>query len=68
MNGSADAEFNRARRGRRRLTQIEKDDKTLYRGRYVEPDRISSEEVNTSHKVVYCVATLDPQISQTDAD
>ncbi|MCK4527523.1 hypothetical protein KAW18_09150 [candidate division WOR-3 bacterium] len=39
--------------------QSEKDDKTLYRGRYVEPDRISSEEANTSHKVIYCVAILD---------
>jgi len=39
--------------------QNEKDGKTLYRGRYVEPDRISSEEANTSHKVIYCVATLD---------
>ena len=43
--------------------QNEKDDKTLYRGRYVEPDRIPSEEANMSHKVIYCVATLDPQIT-----
>jgi len=34
-----------------------------YRDQYVEPDRISSDEVNTSHKVIYCVATLDPQIT-----
>jgi ubiquinone/menaquinone biosynthesis C-methylase UbiE len=35
----------------------------LYRGRYVEPDRIPSDEVDTNHKVIYCVATLDPQIT-----
>ena len=40
-----------------------KDEGTLYRGHYVEPDRIFSEEANTSYKVVYCVATLDPQIN-----
>ena len=45
------------------ITRSEKDDKTLYRGRYVEPDKISSEEANSSHKVIYCVATLDPQIT-----
>ncbi len=50
------------------ITQNEKNDKILYRGRYVEPDKISSEEANTSHKVIYCVATLDPQITQIDAD
>jgi len=50
------------------ITQNEKDEKILYRGRYVEPDRIPSDEANMSHKVIYCVATLDPQISQTDAD
>ena len=43
--------------------QNEKDENILYRGRYVEPDRISSEEANTSHKVIYCAATLDPQIN-----
>ena len=41
--------------------QNEKDEKTLYRGRYVEPDRIPSDVENTSHKEIYCVATLDPQ-------
>ena len=41
------------------ITQNEKDDKTLYRGRYVEPDRISSDEANTSYKVIYCVASLE---------
>jgi len=40
----------------------------LYRGRYVEPDRISSKEANTRHKVIYCVATLAPQIMQINAD
>ena len=53
-----------------RITRIspnekKKDNPNVYRGRYVEPDRISSDEANTSHKVIYCVATLDPQI---DAD
>ncbi len=45
------------------ISQNEKDEETLYRTHYVEPDRISSEEANTSHKVIYCVATLDPQIT-----
>ena len=40
------------------ITQNEKDKKTLYRGRYVEPDKISSDEGNTSYKVIYCVASL----------
>ncbi|MBW2003733.1 MAG: class I SAM-dependent methyltransferase [Deltaproteobacteria bacterium] len=43
--------------------QNEKDDTTVYSGCYVEPDKISSEEANTTHKVIYCVATLDPQIT-----
>jgi len=43
------------------ITQNEK----LYTGCYVEPDKISSEEANMSHKVIYCVATIDPQITQT---
>jgi SAM-dependent methyltransferase len=30
----------------------------VYRGRYVELDRIFSEEANTSHKVIYCAASL----------
>ena len=58
LNGSADAEFNRARRGRRRLTQNEKDDKTLCRGHYVELTRISGSKAEIGHKVIYCVATL----------
>lgn len=44
-----------------RITQSEqKEENTsdLYRGCYVEPDRISSEEVNTSYKVIYCVGSL----------
>ena len=44
-----------------------KDDKTLYRGRYVEPDRISATEPDKMHKVIYCVASLDPQITQIKA-
>ena len=40
------------------ITQNGKDEGTLYRGRYVEPDRISSEEANMSYKVIYCAATL----------
>ena len=59
-----------------RISQIEevmaakrrKNGKSLYRGCYVQPDRISSEEANMSHKVIYCVATLDPQITQINAD
>ena len=31
---------------------------TAETSQYVEPDRISSEEANTSHKVIYCVASL----------
>ena len=34
----------------------------------MEPERISSEEANTSYKVIYCVASLDPQITQINAD
>ena len=40
-----------------------KNGKNLYRVRYVEPDRIPSDEANMHHKVIYCVATLDPQIT-----
>ena len=40
------------------ITLNEKDEGTLYRGRYVEPNRISSDEVNMSYKVIYCVASL----------
>ena len=44
-----------------RISQIEKKKENIkvYRGRYVEPERISSEEANTSHKVIYCVASLE---------
>ena len=35
-----------------------KDDGSLYKGRYVEPDRISSSRPDTEHKVIYCVASL----------
>jgi ubiquinone/menaquinone biosynthesis C-methylase UbiE len=38
--------------------QIEKDEGTLYRTRYVEPERISSSRADTEHKVIYCVASL----------
>ena len=50
------------------ITQNGKDEGILYRGHYVEPERISSDEANMSYKVIYCVATLDPQISQINAD
>jgi hypothetical protein len=30
----------------------------LYRGRYVEPERISSDGANMSYKVIYCAASL----------
>ena len=39
----------------------------MYRGRYVEPDRISSEEANTSYKVIYCVAILEKWPPQCNA-
>ena len=44
-----------------RISQIEKKKENIkvYRGRYVEPDRLSSDEVNMSYKVIYCVASLD---------
>ena len=41
------------------IEQKKEDEPVLYRGRYVEPDKISSEGANTSHKVIYCVATLE---------
>lgn len=50
------------------ITKNEKEEKTLYRTRYVEPDRISSEEANTNYKVIYCEATLDPQITKINKD
>ena len=40
------------------ITQITRNGK-LYRGRYVEPERISSDEANTSYKVIYCAASLE---------
>ena len=42
-----------------RIEQKEEDKGTLYRGRYVEPDRISSSRPDTEYKVIYCVATLE---------
>ena len=39
--------------------QIGKDEKTLYRGCYVEPERISGREPDKVHKVIYCVAMLE---------
>ena len=36
-----------------------KNGKSLYRGAYVEPDRISATEPDKMHKVIYCVASLD---------
>ena len=56
----------KSKRDNPKITQIEQEKKNepaLYRGRYVEPDRIPSDEANTTHKVIYCVATLDPQIT-----
>ena len=47
--------------------QNEKNEKSLYRGCYVEPDRITGKEADKMHKVIYCVATLDPQITQINA-
>ena len=43
-----------------RIAQIEKkkDNTNVYREHYMEPDRISSDEANMSHKVIYCVASL----------
>jgi len=43
------------------IAQKEKDEKTSDRAPYLEPDKIPSDVANTSHKVIYCVATLDPQ-------
>ena len=40
------------------ITQNGKDEGALYRGRYVEPDRISGREPDKMHKVLYCVASL----------
>ena len=45
-----------------------KENAKVYSGRYVEPERIPSEKANTSYKVIYCVASLDPQITQINAD
>ena len=53
-----------------RITQIarnkQKKENTsdLYRGHYMESDRITGREPDKMHKVIYCVATLDLQISQ----
>jgi len=44
------------------IAQNEKDETTSDRAPYVEPDKIPSDVANTSHKVIYCIATLDPQI------
>ena len=41
---------------------------TAETSQYVEPARISSSRPDTEHKVIYCVATLDPQITQINAD
>ena len=41
------------------ITQNGKNEGCLYRGRYVEPDRISSSRPDKMHKVIYCVAILD---------
>ncbi len=41
---------------------------SLYRGRYVAPTKIPGTRPDREHKVIYCVATLNPQITQIDAD
>ncbi len=41
------------------ITQKKEDGSGLYRGHYVEPDRISGREPDKVHKVIYCMATLD---------
>ncbi len=60
--------FPRGATGQAQIAQNEKNEKTSDRAPYVEPDRIPSDVANTSHKVIYCVATLDPQITQINAD
>ena len=57
-SGQVDADL-RAKEGDPLITQIaqrEENPSGLYKGCYVEPDRISSDEGNTSYKVIYCVA------------
>jgi len=41
------------------ISQNEKDEETLYRTHYVEPDRISSNRSCTTHKAIYCVASRE---------
>ena len=45
--------------GQAQIMQNGKDEGTLYRGCYVEPERISGREPDKVNKVIYCVATLD---------
>ena len=40
------------------IKQNEENKGALYRAGYVEPEKIPSDKANTSHKVIYCVATL----------
>ena len=59
-----DADYEKEKKIGPRITRIarneeKKENTNVYRGCYVEPDKISSEEANTSHKVIYCVATLE---------
>ncbi|RLB76299.1 MAG: hypothetical protein DRH24_18125 [Deltaproteobacteria bacterium] len=39
--------------------KIRKNGKSLYRGKYVEPDKISATEPDKMHKVIYCAATRE---------
>jgi len=41
---------------------------TAETSQYIEPTRISSSRPDSGHKVIYCMATLDPQITQINAD
>ena len=60
-----DADYEKEKKIGPRITRIarneekEKNSDDLYRGHYVEPERISSSGPDRMHKVIYCVATLD---------
>ena len=57
-SGQVDADL-RAKRDNPRISQNkikEEDENDLYRGHYMEPDRIFSDEANMIYKVIYCAA------------
>ena len=60
-----DADYEKEKKNDPRIARIarneekEKNSNDLYRGHYVEPERISGGMPDTEHKVIYCVATLD---------